>query len=437
MQRSADHRAGKRIAVLNAVLANAGDAAIALGLVHSLRTALGKDVQFTMYDSLPETTAPHYPEFDVHASVYTLAWKAEARGLVAKARRTVRWRIVRRRLLSRAERLGRRGQALGKHDASAGGILGALHASDLVISTGGTYLVEQYWLGPRLFELDLVQRLRRPLVLFTQSLGPFEKPAVRRALHAVFRYALLVLVRDDRSRQHALEVAPTARVEVRADAAFALAEPAVVQAARTRALPTDRPLRIGISVRDWPHFTTMEAATGMGRYREAVAHLVAHLVREYNAEVVFISTCQGLPAYRYDDSRVAAAIVEKLPAEVRGHVTVETDYLRPEAIMKATGGCDLVVATRMHMAILSLCAGTPVLPIAYEFKTREVFGRLGMEDRVQDIETVTGERLADATERLLVDLPTVRAALFARVEAERADAMAAGVRVREVIEANR
>ena len=48
--------------------------------------------------------------------------------------------------------------------------------------------------------------------------------------------------------------------------------------------------------------------------------------------------------------------------------------------MELAKGFDFVVATRMHMMILSLCVGTPVLPIAYEFKTKELAARLGIAD---------------------------------------------------------
>lgn len=36
----------------------------------------------------------------------------------------------------------------------------------------------------------------------------------------------------------------------------------------------------------------------------------------------------------------------------------------------------------MHMAILALTSGTPVFPITYEFKTQELFNRLGLGEWV-------------------------------------------------------
>src|SRR5690606_35083956 len=147
---------------------------------------------------------------------------------------------------------------------------------------------------------------------------------------------------------------------------------------------------------------------------------------ERGAEVVFVSTCQGNPAYRYDDAAVAASIVETLPEAIRDRVTVDADYHRPEALLDVLGGFDLVVATRMHVAILALGAGVPVLPIAYEFKTEALFERLGLGAWVQDIERVRPGTLPAVADRFIEQMPAFRSDLFERVEAQRAEAMASG-----------
>src|SRR5262249_9630352 len=60
---------------------------------------------------------------------------------------------------------------------------------------------------------------------------------------------------------------------------------------------------------------------------------------------------------------------------------------------------DWVVATRMHFAILALGVGTPVLPIAYEFKTDELFKSLGYDSEVPQIESLTSESLISAFDK--------------------------------------
>jgi colanic acid/amylovoran biosynthesis protein len=164
-----------------------------------------------------------------------------------------------------------------------------------------------------------------------------------------------------------------------------------------------------------------------------VAAAATHLVREHGARVRFLSTCQGRPKYRYDDSAVALDIVALLPDDVRARVEVDRAAHHPVAIRDAYAEADLVIATRMHAAILALAAGTPVLGIAYEFKTQELLDTLGLPDWVEDIETITPGTLVARLDRVVEALPAERAALFEGVEAMRADAMEAGALVAEAL----
>ena len=157
-------------------------------------------------------------------------------------------------------------------------------------------------------------------------------------------------------------------------------------------------LRIAISVRDWPH---MGAKGGMTAYFDAVAALIDDLVVHHGAEITFLSTCQGVGSYWTDDSATAETLVEHLDESVRGAVRIDREFHTPSQLVSMLGNFDAVIATRMHVAILALLAGTPVLPIAYEFKTVELFAKLGLDGLVQDIETITPEGLTAACDHFL------------------------------------
>ena len=417
-----------RVAVVNTVLANGGDAAILFGILRALGQATGGDLRALVLDDHPATTAPLYPGLDVRPSPSAIAWPPDASGVAARVRRRVGWEVGRRRALRAARALGE-GQPVPAGAFAAP--LAALAEAQAVVSTGGTYLAGAYWLGPRLLTFDLVRATRRPYALYTQSVGPFSAGSPVDRLAEVFRGARVTLVRDERSRREVAAVAPGAKTQVRADAAFALADPGVLAAAARRAWPSQP--TVAVSVRDWPHFKGRSSPAGMARYRASVAAVVAHLVRQHGARVRFLSTCQGTPGYRYDDSAVALDTVALLPDDVRARVEVDRQHHTPGEILAAYGAADLVLATRMHAAILALCAGTPALPVAYEFKTAELFGALGLAEWVTDIETVTPHGFVQTTERVLAALPAARAGLFAGVEAMRADAMQAGALVAEAL----
>jgi colanic acid/amylovoran biosynthesis protein len=73
----------------------------------------------------------------------------------------------------------------------------------------------------------------------------------------------------------------------------------------------------------------------------------------------------------------------------------------------------------MHMAILALSAGVPVVPIAYEFKTSELFERLGMGHWVTAIGDVDEVAFPFKVQCFVEALPTFRSRLFQAVERER------------------
>src|SRR5262249_11014008 len=120
-----------------------------------------------------------------------------------------------------------------------------------------------------------------------------------------------------------------------------------------------------------------------------------------------------------------AQIAELIPPEVRRSVRVDRDFHTPQQLLELLGGFDLVVATRMHMAILALVAGTPVLPVAYEFKTAELFASLGLRDWVQDFQSLNAREFSDTVSRFVDELPALQASIERGVAAQRASAQTA------------
>lgn len=386
-----------KVTITNVVSLNGGDAAILFAIVDMLRKAYGEAVDITVLDGQAKTAQRLYPDLRFE---------------------TLHLPGVRNRWLRKAHRLA--GAPPLPLSAGDRAVQARLAASDLIVSTGGTYLVEHYDLFGRIAHLEMAVATGRPVVLFTQSLGPFRNPAYRRRLKALLPKMRLILLRDERSRGHLQDLGlDLPQAHVVADAVFALADPATPARA-----PSPRP-KIAVSVREWRHFAGVGADQGMEAYGGAIVAAVERLVRERNAEVTFLSTCQGVPEYRTDDSGLAARLAERLAPDVRERVVVDRGFHSPPALMERLKGFDLVVSTRMHMAILSLCVGTPVFPIAYEFKTTELFRRLGLGEWVQEIDAVEADRLSGAILRFLAGLEAVRPSLAAAVGEERRLALTA------------
>jgi colanic acid/amylovoran biosynthesis protein WcaK/AmsJ len=406
-----------QIHITNCVCLNGGDAAIVEATMQSLRAAAApRQLEFVVYDRSPAAAARLFPHWGVRPwPSYVFGRRGRFRRLrepLARLRARGAAALLRTRFASLAALL------LAREERR---YLEEYGRADLVLSKGGTYLVEHYVLDPHFFDFALARALRRPLVLGPQSLGPFTTPSSQRSVAAALRGAA-VFLRDERSRAHLADAgADPNSVEITADSAFALADADRVREAAARELPSAP--RVAVSVREWRHFPAGREA-GMTRYRAAVAALVSHLVQAHRAQVAFISTCQGVPEYWTDDSAIAREVVAALPTHVAAAVAVDSNWRTPSELREQLAEFDLVVATRLHAGILALGAGVPVFPIAYEFKTIEVYRRLGLSDWVQDIETIDGDGAVHALEDFLGELPQLRGQLFSRVLAEREAAFA-------------
>lgn len=408
--------------ITNAVPLNTGDAAILRATVAILRNAF-PGIEVAVYGEQTETAATLYPETEFRRSLYGQLddWaQGRRRKLAAAALLFVAW----------ASRFAFGARLAAMLPPSLRASLDEYRSADLVVSSGGTYLVPHYRLMPKLFDFLVTLALGRPLVLFTQSLGPFNGFWRRMLLRPILSRATLILVRDDRSRGHLRGLGvPAERIRVCADAAFALSRRGPRQA------PASNGLRIAVSVRDWPHFTNLRSQQGMAQFADAMVALVQMLVDKFGADVTFLSTCQGIPEYWTDDSRLARAIEERLTGVARSRVRVDARFHTPEALRDRYAGFDVVIATRMHAAILALCAGTPVMPLAYEFKTAELFGRLGFAGMVPSIEGVDGGTLCSTFRQVLLRWQVCGEEIWAKVAAEEHTALAAAQHVRTALAA--
>lgn len=426
----------KNVIVENTVCLNTGDAAILLAIRHILKSAYAGDIQFQVFDSQPEVASrlyprQAYPDIEIRKllaeSIFKYPYDDNRLKNLAKP-------IYNRLALSALRHYGK-STALdetmfGTEDRRS---LDMYRQADLVITTGGTYLVENYNLERRLNQFRIDAIFGKDPVFFTQSLGPFDKDYNRRELKPVFDRSTLILLRDERSRGHLAGLVDNpGKCHVVADSVFALADKARIEGLLSAGQPPQPTGRVGISVRHWNYVS--EGADGMRRYMDSIRDIATSLVRDHGKQVTFVSTCQGVPEYAHDDSKTARAIVAELAPDIAAQVSVDADFHTPEQLMELVKGFDFVVATRMHMMIMSLCVGTPVLPIAYEFKTRELAKRVGLADLLLDIDTMTPEEANRKLASFAGNLDRLRETTLAAVLEEHASAMSAAELIRPLLQ---
>jgi colanic acid/amylovoran biosynthesis protein len=373
--------------ITNAVLSNTGDAAI-YEAIHSALVSEGvaKPEDISVHDSNARITQDLYPEWTIFQQ------STVAPGELGRIRRLSQ-RVVRGGLIRVliASSLGRRivTQFGSQRPTTFAAALRDILSADVVISSGGTYLVDHYNFADRALELRLAKAAGKQVVLWTQSMGPFEAPKARKNLQRISRVTDLAFFRDGKSEAAWARVAiPGAQVATVPDAAFAvLSEPSPL---------TDPagnfPKRAILSVRSWSSTLSGEELN-FDNYAESMRAIAARLI-ESGWECVALSTCQGVPGYRVDDAVTAREIFAGLDVQVDG------SHHTPAELREILAAADLVISTRMHLAILSLTTQTPVVAVAYEFKTLELFKSLGLGEYAVEIESITSDWLNSRFEKI-------------------------------------
>ena len=384
-------RKPKKILITNIVTLNPGDAAILHGMLHILRKKYGDDAEIIVFDRLSDVASKYYPWASFRQSFFGnepkgyLSKKLKKLGYGHWIRRFRYWKLrlagifhlFNIRILSKL--------LVNKRDFES---LRIYLDSDLVVSTGGTYLIENYNLMPSIYDYKLTQALGIPLVFFTQSLGPFHKEKNKFSLKEIFNRSDCIFVRDERSKSNLLEIGVNAgKINLAKDAAFTINSESIED---KQTSGSDSTLHIAVSVRSLRFFGG-ESGRIYENYKNCIRAMVISAVREFDAKVTFLSTCQGIPEYWTNDGGLAEEVFLSLPADIKSNVVVDTNFRQPLEIVSAYGRFDLVIATRMHSAILSMVAGTPVLGVAYEFKLEELFDQLSMDQALISIEHMTEE----------------------------------------------
>lgn len=367
-----------KVAITNAVLSNTGDAAIYEGIVQALEArGVARRADIFVFDSNARVTKNLYPSWSVFQQLAVSPPRRPAR--LRNLLQRLRHALV--RTVSRAPRLARFVLQLPAVRATEfARSYGLMSQVDVLISSGGTYLVDHYNFVSRAVELEMGSRLGLPVVLWTQSMGPFEAPRAATAINRIANCTDLVYFRDEKSAMAWLRAASGVEGRVVADAVFSLPRPTP-----TPELPGGK-RRALLSVREWNRGVASDSFD-QTKYADAMRSAARVLLQD-DFEVTALSTCQGVPEYAYDDSALALDIFRGMD------VTVNRNFHGPDELLRIVASADVVVTTRMHLAILALVAGVPVIAVAYEFKTLELFRSLGLDELASNIETVTEDWIA-------------------------------------------
>ncbi len=288
--------------------------------------------------------------------------------------------------------------------------LDAIICADLVVSKGGGFIFSQPSLRSTLrlyrvlFPLLLARRLKKPVALLGQSIGPFSTALQRTLARHALRNVTFIGVREAVSRETVRNlVGSQSKTKLIPDMAFSLpcadTDTPQLQTLINTMAKYARPW-IGLTVRRWGSVACPGDDEIYGRYLEALAGFCQHATTHYKGTIFIWPQCTGPDPL--EDDRLAASDLMKLIHGDAAHSVISFNGEYTARVLKAAySQMDAFVGTRFHSAIFAISSGVPTLAIDYWGpKAPGIMHTFGQEEYVLSYQEISEEQLISTFDRL-------------------------------------
>ena len=239
----------------------------------------------------------------------------------------------------------------------------SLQRYDAVWHVGGSFFVDLYGY-PQYDHLISAIAADKPVFLVAHSVGPFSGILYRRFAQSLFSKVEKIGLREKVSLSELKASGfKLDRVVNAADTAWLVK--------RTHNEPKSTK-QVAITVRDLAGFAG-RLGTTQAEYEQKIADITDFLVSLGYAPS-FFSTCTGIDGYRYDDRMIALRI--KALCRHKEKVHVEMAELNDLELGQRLAECELVLATRLHSAIIAMNFGTVAITLNYEHKSAGIYEQM-------------------------------------------------------------
>jgi len=259
------------------------------------------------------------------------------------------------------------------------------------VSKGGSFLYSQggvageFFLFRMAFAFVLPLRMNKEVLIFSQSLGPFQGVAKYLLFYAIKRMNK-VFIREEICKKYLPERIAIS-LETIPDAAFCLK-------AKEINLNLTKKKKVAITARPHkfssdPVFQQAKWNDYIGSLKEAALYCIAK-----GYEVHLIGQVTG-PSSGEDDRVALAELYSTLDEKEDVVFWKEDDYIMsPGELQFLYSNMSFLIGTRLHSSIFALGANVPTINISYHgTKSQGIMTSVGMERFVIDIDGVTPQKL--------------------------------------------
>jgi colanic acid/amylovoran biosynthesis protein len=297
--------------------------------------------------------------------------------------------------------------------------------SDIVISSPGGFLQDYTTFSsliPNVFLLVSAKFLRKSIIIYAQSLGPFRSKMLRFFMRLILNRVEIIILREELSKHYLNEICiNNPNIFITADATFSIEPPPYNQVLyRQKLLRSFQgkagDVLIGLTILGTTFFLNKRRCNLLKKYIASLAVSIDLMITRLNANIIFVPQV-------WSSSETMMMYAIKRLVKNKNRVLIIDENLPPEEVMKIVGCMDLLVGTRMHSNIFALIMGVPVLAIAYEHKTHGIMKMLNLGDCVINIEDINGYALASKIEELYKNRFKIKENVFDAVQKARAKSL--------------
>jgi len=284
-----------------------------------------------------------------------------------------------------------------------------IDADIVLLSPGGPYLGDGtsatpgLWAPVYLYHIILAQMLRKPIMIYAPSVGPFKR--TKWIYKKILNGVQVITVREPASMKLLKELDLRKPLTyLTADCAL-LQQPAnkvrVEKIMRSLEIPRDHPLLVGITI-GWEYQPN-------ANYKKTLASVADYLIKKYNAIIIFIPHVYGIVS----DLPLINEIIGLMSDSDR--VRILPEDCRVEESQGVSAELDLLIATRLHSFILAAAVGTPGIVIAYEHKAIGFTEMLGVSEFVVRIDALNSDEFNEKIDRLLKNSKQVKFQMASKI----------------------
>jgi len=265
------------------------------------------------------------------------------------------------------------------------------------------YWILTWWslLISRTWEILVAKSLRKPVVMFPNSVGPFRTQIGRILSKIALNNCDFVLVREPIS----YEVVKSLRVKSPATLTY---DTTLLLNSQLGSSPNNESKgTVGVSAGVYSHSLSEKR---IHEYISAYAAALDKAIEKHGFSVVFLP--HYVRGFRYDDLEVCRLILSNMKrADQASIVNART----VEEFRSLISQMSMVISSKMHPSVLAASAFVPSICVAYDHKQTGFFMTLGMNNCVIPFNEFSSERLLEKIDYAWSKRDDLRRSLLSRV----------------------